>query len=292
MEGRVAELYLGEKAELLELINSLSDVLESHYDWLWATQRALVCGNEADAPGPCRLDDWLAAARSFPLETNGAVVLVADRHRVMHLAATVLLAHTRDGARVPAPLYDAFLNARKAFKDAALSLERTLWSSTCLVDALTGLRNRHGMLVELREEQQRALRDGRSCTLAMMDIDHFKAINDGHGHVGGDAVLRAVTRMVMRRLRPYDRIYRYGGEEFLLCLPDTDAGRAATIINRLREDIAEKTVRTGADSVRVTASFGLAPLDLHRPIEESMARADAALYRAKAQGRNRVVAAG
>lgn len=290
MDGRIAEPHPGGAVGHLELIRSLSDVLESHYDWLWATQRALVCGDDTDTLGHCRLDGWLSAARGLPPEARGAVALVTERHRAMHAAATELLARSRDGGRVAAPLYDAFLHARKAFKDAAVQLERTLWNSTCLLDALTGLRNRHGMLADLREEQQRALRDGASCTLAMMDIDHFKAINDGHGHTGGDAVLRAVTRLVTRCLRPYDRIYRYGGEEFLLCLPDTDPEQAATIIERLREEIAARSLYAGRYRLRVTASFGLAPLDLHRPVEESLARADAALYRAKAQGRNCVVA--
>jgi diguanylate cyclase (GGDEF)-like protein len=289
MDGRVAEPF-PDYPELIELIDSLSDALESHYDWLWATQRVVVCNDHGSTP-VCHLDDWLQMARDFPLEVNGAVGQVADRHRVMHETAAALL-HAREGGCVPTTAYDAFLNARKAFKDAALQLERALWNSTCLVDALTGLRNRNGMLLDLREEQQRALRDRRSCTLAMMDIDHFKAINDGHGHLGGDAVLRAVARLVSRRLRPYDRIYRFGGEEFLLCLPDTEPVGAAAIMDRVREEIAREYLPAGAAHLHVTVSFGVAPLELHRPVKESIARADTALYLAKAQGRNRVVAAG
>jgi diguanylate cyclase len=288
MDGRFAE-PVPESTELLELIHSLGDALESHYDWLWATQRSVVCSEDAVASASCRLDTWLAMARAVPHEASGAVAQLAERHCTMHRIAAELL-RARDGTRIPVASFDAFLAARKAFKDAAVQLERALWNSTCLVDALTGLRNRQGMLLELREEQHRALRDERSCSLAMMDIDHFKAINDGHGHGGGDAVLRAVARLVTRRLRPYDRIYRYGGEEFLLCLPDTEAARAAAIMDRLREEIAEQPM--GVGGVCVTVSFGLAALDPHRPVEESIARADQALYSAKAQGRNRVVAVG
>lgn len=289
MDGKVAELQPDGTVGQLELVRTLRDGLESHYDWLWTMQRALVCSDDTGTIVRCRLDEWLSAAHRLPPEACTVAALVAERHRAMHVTAAELLARAHASGRVIVPLYDAFLKARKDFSDAAVQLERALWNRACLLDALTGLRNRHGMLEDLREEQQRALRDGTSCTLAMMDIDHFKAINDGLGHSGGDAVLRAAARLVKRCLRPYDRIYRYGGEEFLLCLPDTDPVQAAAIIERLREEIAARYMRAGHAQVRVTASFGLAPLDLHRPVEESLARADAALYRAKAQGRNRVV---
>jgi len=289
MDGKVAEHYLGGSVGHLEHIDSLGEVLESHYDWLWAVQRALVCG-EPGAHAHCRLSDWLAASHGLPQEAQGLISLVVHRHRAVHGTVEALLAHPHDRGRMAAARYDAFLHARKAFKEAAVQLERALWNSTCLLDALTGLRNRHGMFMELREEQQRARRDGRPCTLAMMDIDHFKAINDGHGHDGGDVVLRTLTRLATLCLRPYDRIYRYGGEEFLLCLPDTGTAQAAAIIERLREEIAMTTVCAGHQPLHVTASFGIAPLDLQRPVEASLAQADAALYRAKAQGRNRVVA--
>lgn len=287
MEGGAAEQPLHLHRGAVEFVHALTDALEHHYDWLWLVQRALVLGGQIDN-GACRLDRWLlTVGRLDLLSDRGVVDDLALRHEAMHAAADTLLKQARPGM-VEAAIYDRFLTARKSFKEAALRLERALWSESCLVDSLTGLRNRHGMMLELHEAQQRARRERRSCIVAMMDIDHFKGINDNHGHAGGDAVLRAVTRAVARRLRPYDRIYRYGGEEFLICLPDTDLAVAKGIIERLREEIAAGPVTAAGQPIAVTASFGLATMGNDRPVEESIRHADGALYMAKQGGRNRV----
>jgi diguanylate cyclase (GGDEF)-like protein len=290
MEGHVAESSIPEIHDLLEMIHSLSDALESHHEWIWNIQRAIVCG-ESTAHS-CHFDHWLqiAGALGF-LGGTREFAPVMSAHAAVHAFAFDLLNHANGGGKPTTGMYDDFLRARKAFKVTASELERSLWSETCLIDSLTGLRNRHGMMMELREEQQRASREGCSCVIAMMDIDHFKLINDSHGHATGDAVLSAVTHLTARRLRPYDRIYRYGGEEFLICLPDTDVPQAQGIIERLREEIASRPVQFGDSDVLVTVSFGLSAVEASSPVDESIRRADRALFAAKQNGRNRVIAA-
>jgi diguanylate cyclase (GGDEF)-like protein len=291
MEGINAESRVADNAELIEFIHAFSAAVESHYDWLWQVQRGVVCGHavEATLEHECGLSHWLASpTRRVQLQHQADGLTLVRAHDAVHAAARTLLAHSEQGP-VPVAAYDRFLAARKAFKAAALALERTLWSQTCLIDALTGLRNRHGMLSELREEQQRARRDRHVCVLAMMDIDHFKGINDRHGHAVGDHVLREVTRTAARRLRPYDRIYRYGGEEFLICLPQTDVTCGHGIIERLREEIAAHPVGIDGHEVKVTASFGMAAVDTELAVEESIRRADLALFAAKSNGRNQVI---
>ncbi|RZL40300.1 MAG: GGDEF domain-containing protein [Rubrivivax sp.] len=153
-------------------------------------------------------------------------------------------------------------------------------------DALTGAFNRKG----LEDVLQQALADWRRqqhpLGLVLIDIDHFKAVNDSHGHQAGDRVLAGLAELVRQNVRAQDLLGRWGGEEFLLVCRDTGLTQALAIAEKLRALIA------GHDfgGLRVTASFGVAALDSERPLDQLFAAADAALYRAKAEGRNRVVA--
>ena len=123
----------------------------------------------------------------------------------------------------------------------------------------------------------------------MIDLDHFKDVNDRYGHAMGDAVLRWIAQYLQANMRSYDRLYRCGGEEFLLCLPQTSVAVAVGLADSFRSGVAEQHIhdRTGDESIKITASFGVAALDATRPVEESIERADKAMYRAKTAGRNR-----
>ena len=135
------------------------------------------------------------------------------------------------------------------------------------------------------------LRGGPPYCVALADIDHFKKINDSHGHAVGDEVLAACAQRFLRHLRPYDMVYRYGGEEFLFCLPDSDTKQATGVLERMRRVLAETPVEA-ADGrlIAVTASFGVAAMDEDADADEAARRADAALYEAKRAGRDRVCA--
>jgi diguanylate cyclase (GGDEF)-like protein len=123
----------------------------------------------------------------------------------------------------------------------------------------------------------------------LADLDHFKQVNDRFGHRAGDRVLAEAAQFFQTHLRPYDSVYRYGGEEFLFCLPDTDAHKARPIIDRLRQRLSESTVALDdGTGLRVTCSFGIAEIDRSAELSTILERADQALYAAKAAGRNRV----
>ncbi len=157
-------------------------------------------------------------------------------------------------------------------------------------DEVTGLANRRGVMERLHHCCAVAKRSGSPLCVALLDIDHFKQINDSFGHDGGDRVLRAFGVLLAPRLRAGDAVGRYGGEEFLLVLPDTRLEQAGELLERLRQHIARSdwAVTAGVDA-QVTATFGAAQYRPGESAEATIARADAAMYSGKAAGRNRVV---
>jgi two-component system cell cycle response regulator len=161
-----------------------------------------------------------------------------------------------------------------------------------LVDGLTGLANRRAAEETLAVELARAIRFGSPLTLVMADLDGFKAVNDRFGHPAGDLVLREFAGVLEESLREIDLAARWGGEEFCLVLPGTDAAGASRLAERLRIALQERAILTpeGA-AVSVTASFGVAEYPPLSTVDELVAAADAALYEAKRAGRNRVAIA-
>ncbi len=155
-------------------------------------------------------------------------------------------------------------------------------------DSLTGLYNHTHILQLLDDARLRARRDQRPLSFAMLDIDHFKKVNDGYGHPMGDRVIKSLALFLKQRLRKTDHIGRYGGEEFAVVLPDTDGPTAAMVINRIRERFAEIVYPAQPQDLRCTFSCGIA--ELHDEADAGLlaGRADEALYVAKRGGRNRV----
>lgn len=160
--------------------------------------------------------------------------------------------------------------------------------SALVLDPLTGLLNRSALDSRSHELSELSERDGAPVALVVADIDHFKAINDTHGHAAGDAVLVEIASRLREHSRGFDHVYRLGGEEFAILIPGATATRATVAAERLRESIADRPL---VGDVRVTASFGVSGSEegTRFRFAEQFALADAALYRAKQAGRNRVV---
>ena len=155
-------------------------------------------------------------------------------------------------------------------------------------DPLTGLPNRRGFLREAAGALHRRNRSLRPLSVVLGDVDHFKRINDTRGHAAGDEVLRGVAETLRVALRGQDVVARWGGEEFILLLPDTGAAGAVRAAENLRAAVAAMRVAPDGEAVEVTISFGCAEHRNERNLESTIAAADAALYRAKGEGRNRV----
>ena len=158
-----------------------------------------------------------------------------------------------------------------------------------VVDPLTQCYNRREFETQLRRHMSTARRHGSKLSLFMFDLDHFKSVNDTHGHLGGDKVLREVAALVKINMRKGDILARYGGEEFIAILPETDKAKAAELADRLREKIANHPIHHHQASIRVTASFGVAELAGSNDMAAFIERADTMLYKAKLNGRNMVM---
>jgi diguanylate cyclase (GGDEF)-like protein len=169
-----------------------------------------------------------------------------------------------------------------------LEAANALLEMLSITDELTGLFNRRRFNEAFTMEVRRATRYHHSLSVIMLDIDHFKEVNDTHGHPAGDIVLKRLGAILRDHLRETDLVARYGGEEFVMVLPETTLEIARTIAERLRARIENETFRTDEKELRITVSMGLVSRQGTLEAEALLAEADEALYRAKSGGRNRV----
>lgn len=256
------------------IVRSLSALLED--------KLTIVDSASADA------DRSVALTAAVSVQSEGAISAV-PRELLGEIASLVRFASERD-ARVRE------LKERLASLESTnleLLLKNSALSEISARDSLTGLYNRCYVMEKIDSEMNRSLRHGSPVSLIMLDIDHFKQVNDSFGHSVGDRVLRSVGQVLRDSCRVYDVAGRYGGEEFCIVLPETKVSNTSVVAERIRERLAASRFDVGADSVMVTASIGIAGIDSVET-EGSLSpstlidRADLALYSAKHHGRNRV----
>ena len=187
------------------------------------------------------------------------------------------------------------LRARLRVGERILDLQRSLIAAReelrfrATHDLLTGIPNRAMVMDAVQREGSRQNRDGGPFSAMIVDLDHFKSVNDTYGHLCGDQVLREAARRIAGCVRTYDTVGRYGGEEFLVVAPTTDGAGALALAERVRQAIEEPAIKTDCGEVKITASCGVATSRGDDPLSASelLKLADEALYRAKARGRNR-----
>ena len=283
--------------ELQGMIAQLKESLNNHQQWHGALIRTLMCKlpgdkhDTSDSPHTeCRFGQWYYSKAPEKLRKHPGFIALGEEHQRLHHMARMLLIAAETGNPI-APLdYDNFANALDRLRLEIFALERELENSLFNHDSLTGAITRYGILPTLREQQELVKRHAQLCYIAMMDLDNFKAINDTHGRAAGDKVLAESVRYLIKHLRPYDKVFRYGGEEFLLCMPYTELTGGLDRVKELNAGIAALEIDIGeTEPVHIEASFGLALLDPDIPVEKSIDRADKALYAAKAAGRNCVL---
>ncbi|HEY7884521.1 MAG TPA: GGDEF domain-containing protein [Cellvibrionaceae bacterium] len=193
---------------------------------------------------------------------------------------------------------EQLLAAQQELIDANHLLEERVFQRTkdleriAQTDDLTGLLNRGGLLDRLTSEIDRAERYNRKLSLLMIDLDHFKLVNDNHGHPVGDSVLSELATILIKESRSSDGIGRYGGEEFLIVLPETDISTAQTLATRIRLAVMENNFGTSVSmNLSLTCSIGVVELQDKQTLTELLKYVDDILYKAKHEGRNRVALA-
>lgn len=283
--------------QLQRTIAQLEQAIYNHEQWHKVFLRTLIARlpSEAsdllpDAHLRCRFGQWYTSDETQWLRDNAAFIAIGSAHEQMHQSARHLLQRLTDDLPISAADVDQFNNLLDRMRLEIQSLRRELVEAMQNRAPLTGARNRVTMLTDLREQLALVRRGVQQCAIVLIDLDRFKDVNDRHGHLVGDAVLAAVSKVIQSQVRPYDSLYRYGGEEFLLCLPNSSLEIAVGLAERLRRALGASEIRTtaGGPVLQITASFGVATLEPSWSVEESIDRADKALYEAKSGGRNRV----
>ena len=275
---RMARVLAGARHEVCEVADETAALARCR---AWAPDVALI---HAECRG-----DLICAIKSDPVAYATAIIMIERPG----LEPAEALEGMRQGIQdyLVEPVSDGEVVTRVEAAARTKELQQELVAQGARLeallreDALTGLSNRRAILTQLGGMVSGARRHGHPLSIAVLDLDHFKRINDNHGHKTGDQVLVAAAHAIGAHLRAEDQLGRLGGEEFLVLLPDTDAPAAARVAEKLRDEVA--CART---AVPVTVSIGVATWDGEAP-EDLLQRADEALYAAKEAGRDQVMAA-
>jgi diguanylate cyclase (GGDEF)-like protein len=279
-----------------EIVRRLMPALQEHGAWIRGIHTMLICRTPPadedlgpDAHLRSDLGRWFRDEPNEYIRRHPEHAVATEHHRRVHDVARDLCEAVRDGAEITPADYELFVEAVGRLDKSMEMLGKELWDLLRYIDPLTGMSTRFALLPRLKQERERVRRTGYPCSICMVDLDLFKSINDTYGHQAGDTVLEAVSAYLLRSLRKYDHIYRYGGEEFVLVLPDTRPDSARPVVERLRKGLAGLAIEIpGGPQLRITASFGIAPLLPDRSVRDSIEHADAAMYEAKQAGRNQV----
>lgn len=280
--------------DILRVLQELEQIMSAQAEWLknWHVY-LFACLDPANQPGDSPLSPdfalWCRGQLESELTDSPAARDVCEKLKTMRRQSDRIADTVRRTKVIPPTDYGRFMNTVLDFNTAVRQLQNDTWNRLANIDPLTGLGNRQAMLRKLKVECERQARNRQPCCVALLDLDFFKDVNDTYGHAAGDTVLRSLASLLAASIRPYDQVFRYGGEEFVICLPNADARIAWAIVERLRLKVAGWSVPVkDGHQVRLTVSAGVAPLDAEQGVDTALDTADTALYAAKRNGRNGV----
>ena len=285
-------------ADLDAFVAELDDAVQAHMDW---TRRIIRCAvlhsaPDADVIDPhahtlCRFGGWFSSHRAEfdALDAAGAAAVEAV-HQSMHDAMRALFACITSGQAGSAADLDAFETSQAELIRLLAQFKTQILSATSRRDPLTGLPLRYGIENDFERIHKEAGRSQAQLYVGMIDIDHFKQINDTYGHLVGDTVLRRLSETLRSALRGNEPLYRYGGEEFLWLLKCASVEEARRSARRALATVGTTPVPLdGGDVLRLTITLGLARAGADEAFDSVLKRADAALYAGKRSGRNTFV---
>jgi diguanylate cyclase (GGDEF)-like protein len=281
--------------DVQDFILRLDKAVEAHLAW---SRRVLRCAVLRTSPGEdvlaedahcrCLFGEWFRQNReSFDAIDGVAAQRLDEQHRQMHDAVRSICRSILKDAAGDAATLDAFEQTQaEVIADLALFKTQYLAHSSRL-DALTGLPLRYGLEDEFKRCHAQAMRRGEQLTVVLFDVDHFKRVNDVHGHAVGDLALQHVARLLMGHCRAGEPLYRFGGEEFLALMQTADRHGAQMATERLLQALRDSPLGLPAGhELGLRASAGLAEVGIEESMADVVGRADRALYAAKAAGRN------
>ncbi len=289
----ISSLNLG---DVESSFNEINKAIIAHSRWLVDWSMKVICRTNLESQHDfveshreCLFGRWYYAEHPNYLLGMSGFSSIEPLHRTVHLRLQTLMDKVNKGKPVNQADLTLFIDSEASFTETIIHIRDELYQLLLSFDFLTGALTRQAFLHILGQEHARVIRDDEVCSLVMLDIDGFKKINDNYGHAVGDQVLTAVADFIIGNIRPYDSICRYGGEEFIICMPNTTVEASLIITERIRKELRQNGISVSdGNSITVSASFGIAPLTRDTEVNESINNADQALYRAKNSGRNKV----
>lgn len=283
---------------LRETLEQLDQATHDHLEWHANLLRVIACALPIDpndvsatAHRHCLFGKWYYQRAAVELAVQPAFAAVGVEHERVHQVAARILREFAAGQSIENQAFDELLTSSLQLRRELELLRRELQVALRHRDALTGAHDRDEVLPELRRWREPVGRGDMTCCIVFMDLDDLHEVNQSQGHAIGDALLAEAVRFLREHLRPDDRVFRYGGDEFLMTLPRADLATGLAVVGRVRDGLAQRQLFiAGADSaLRLTASFGLALLDPEVRVEDSIDRAAQALLLAKTAGGNRAI---
>lgn len=285
--------------ELEYTLQVLNEAIHNHRVWFDKLHTSILCKQSFSsdilhqaAHTQCKLGQWYYSNASDAVKAFKEFWELESVHQFMHDNARHLALRVIDKEDIPLDEYQLFLRNQHKLIELLSTMRDTLIEYRYSFDALTGALNRKSITLLLDRAYENLCRYSQHYSLAMMDIDHFKNINDQYGHLVGDEVLYQLSEFFQKSLRRSDSIGRYGGEEFLLMFPETSVDTASEIMQKARKKISDMTIEVEHRKIKVTFSAGISEARLDdADAWAAVKRADIALYQAKGAGRNCIVKA-
>jgi diguanylate cyclase (GGDEF)-like protein len=282
--------------EIAELPMRMDEAMQAHLAWSQRLLRCALLGEppaedmlQANAHELCEFGRWFGPVSERLQKIEPVCVHNLDTaHSHMHRAARELYLAVLEGRRVDSYWFESFESNQAAMVRELASLKEEFVRSRAQSDPLTSLPLRHGLHMLFATRQADAERSGNDLFIALMDADHFKKINDNHGHPAGDAALIHLAKLLKSALRGNDSLLRYGGEEFMLLFLGIDEEAAGNVAERIMHIVRNNPMPLpDSQSLHMSISIGLTRVLPHDSLESAIRRADVALYQAKRNGRDR-----
>ncbi len=285
-------------ATLSDTLEQLDRASQDHLEWHANLLRVVICrlpcdpnDLSPDAHRLCRFGQWYYDRAAIELRSQPGYQEIGAQHQRVHQVAADILRDIESPQAVERGAFNELMVGSMLMRRHLERLRRVLLQALRSRDDLTGAYHRTEVLPELRRMRESVKLLADNCVICLMDVDGLKQVNETHGHMIGDALLAESVRLLRGQLRGDDRVFRYGGDEFLVSLPGADLAAGQAVVARVRDAFARRELFVAGPSfaLPLTASFGLALLDPDIRVEDSIDRAAQALLLAKTVGGNRAI---